>query len=84
MTLHCDAGSGLITQIHASQKHGGAMTTRPRHGERGLTLVELLVVLLILGLIAAFAVPRLMRYVGSARADAAAIQISRLDGILEL
>lgn len=60
------------------------MTTRPRHGERGLTLVELLVVLLILGLIAAFAVPRLMRYVGSARADAAAIQISRLDGILEL
>jgi len=60
------------------------MTSRPRRGERGMTLVELLVVLLILALIAAFAVPRLMRYVGSARSDAAAIQISRLDGILEL
>ena len=57
---------------------------RNRRSERGLTLVELLVVLLIIALIAAFAVPRVMRYVGSAKADSAKIQISRLDGILEL
>lgn len=60
------------------------MTSRSRHGERGLTLPELLVVLLILALVAAFAVPQLMRYVGGARADAAAIQINRLEGILDL
>jgi general secretion pathway protein G len=58
-------------------------TDRRRH-ERGLTLIELLVVLLILALIAAFAVPRVMQYVGGARSDAAAIQIERLGGILDL
>lgn len=57
---------------------------RKRRRERGLTLVELLVVLLILGLIAAFAVPQAIRYVGGARSDAAAIQIERLAGILDL
>jgi general secretion pathway protein G len=44
----------------------------------------LLVVLLILALIAAFAVPRVMNYLGGARSDAAAIQIERLGGILDL
>lgn len=55
-----------------------------RRRERGLTLVELLVVLLIIALIAAFAVPQVMKYVGGARADAANIQIERLGGILDL
>lgn len=57
---------------------------RARRRERGLTLIELLVVLLILALIAAFAVPRVMNYLGGARSDAAAIQIERLGGILDL
>jgi len=52
--------------------------------ERGMTLIELLVVLLILALIAAFAVPRVMKYLGGARGNAAAIQIERLGGILDL
>ena len=56
----------------------------PRRRERGLTLIELLVVLLILSLIAAFAVPRVLKYLGGARSDAAAIQIERLGGILDL
>ncbi len=56
----------------------------PRRRERGLTLIELLVVLLILSLIAAFAVPRVMKYLGGARSDSAAIQIERLGGILDL
>jgi general secretion pathway protein G len=55
-----------------------------RRRERGLTLIELLVVLLILSLIAAFAVPRVMKYLGGARNDAAAIQVERLGGILDL
>ncbi len=56
----------------------------PRRRERGLTLIELLVVLLILSLIAAFAVPRVMKYLGGAKSDAAAIQVERLGGILDL
>ncbi len=55
-----------------------------RRREHGLTLIELLVVLLILSLIAAFAVPRVMKYLGGARSDAAAIQVERLGGILDL
>jgi general secretion pathway protein G len=55
-----------------------------RRRERGMTLIELLVVLLILALIAAFAVPRVMKYLGGARSDAATIQIERLGGILDL
>jgi general secretion pathway protein G len=57
---------------------------RQRAAERGLTLIELLVVLVILGLIAAFAVPQVMNYLGGAKTDAAAIQIKRLEGILDL
>jgi general secretion pathway protein G len=55
-----------------------------RRRERGLTLVEMLVVLLIIGLIASFAVPQVMNYVGGARHDAAAVQVKRLGGILDL
>ena len=60
------------------------LTFAPRRRERGMTLIELLVVLLILALIAAFAVPRVMKYLGGARTNAATIQIERLGGILDL
>ena len=59
-------------------------STTPRKGERGMTLVELLVVLLILSLIAAFAVPQAIKYLGGARADAAGVQVNRLTSILDL
>ena len=39
---------------------------RPRRRAGGFTMIELLVVLVILGLIAAFAVPQVMKYLGGA------------------
>ncbi len=53
-------------------------------GSRGFTLVELLVVLVILGLIAAIATPQVIKYLGRANTDAARIQIERLGGVLDL
>jgi len=53
-------------------------------GSGGFTLLELLVVLIILGLIAAFATPQVMRYLGGARSDAARIHIQTLVSALDL
>ncbi len=47
-------------------------------------MVELLVVLAIIGLIATFAVPQVLRYLGSSRTDAARIQISSIESAFEL
>lgn len=55
-----------------------------RNRQRGFTLVELLVVLVILGLIMAFAAPQVIKYLGGAKSDSASIQIQRLSGILDL
>lgn len=57
---------------------------RAAERERGLTLVELLVVLVVLGLIAAIAVPQVMNFLGGARTDTARLQIDRLAGILDI
>lgn len=46
--------------------------------ERGFTLMEMLVVLVIIGLIAAVAIPQVMRLLGSAKHKAAKIQLETL------
>jgi len=55
-----------------------------RLGSAGFTLVELLVVLAILGLIAAIAVPQTLSYLGRAKTKTASIQIENLGAALDL
>jgi general secretion pathway protein G len=58
------------------------LTAAPR--SNGFTLVELLVVLVILGLLAGLVGPRVLRYMGTAKTDAAELQIEELGAGLDL
>ena len=55
-----------------------------RRAVAGFTLLELLVVLAILGLIAAFATPRALKWMSGARSDSARIQIENLSQTIDL
>ena len=55
---------------------------RPTQG--GFTLVELLVVLVILGLLASVATPRVIKFIGGAKTDTARVQLEQLSGALDL
>ena len=55
----------------------------PRHDD-GFTLLELLVVLAILGLLAAVVAPRVISYLGSSRTKTASIQVKNIAASLEL
>lgn len=57
---------------------------KTRRHQAGFTLVELLVVLVILGLLAGLAGPRIIGYVGGSRQDSAALQISYFKTALDL
>jgi general secretion pathway protein G len=55
-----------------------------RHGERGFTLVEILVVITIIGLIMALVGPRVLNYLAESKVKAAKIQIESLSSALDL
>jgi general secretion pathway protein G len=55
-----------------------------RHGERGFTLVEILVVITIIGLFMALVGPRVLNYLAESKVKAAKIQIESLSSALDL
>jgi len=75
--LQHDWAYNIAAETHAS---------RPalRHGERGFTLVEILVVITIIGLIMGLVGPRVLNYLGESKSKAARIQIESLASALDL
>ncbi|WP_417482701.1 type II secretion system major pseudopilin GspG [Maricaulis sp.] len=57
---------------------------RPKASERGITLFELLVVLVILALLATIVAPRVIGYLGRSKTDVAQAQMSSIATSLEL
>src|SRR6202163_1730317 len=55
-----------------------------RRGERGFTLVEILVVITIIGLIMGLVGPRVLNYLGESKVKAAKIQIESFASALDL
>lgn len=52
--------------------------------QQGFTLIELLVVLVILGLLASLAGPKVMNYLGGAKSDSAHLQVEEFSASLDL
>ena len=71
--------STAATSIRRNRRRRSA-----HHGERGFTLVEILVVITIIGLIMGLVGPRVLNYLGESKAKAAKIQIESFASALDL
>jgi general secretion pathway protein G len=70
---------------HSQTQIGSARRRRSRmHGQRGFTLVEMLVVITIIGLIMSLVGPRVLNYLGESKVKAAKIQIQSFASALDL
>lgn len=65
-------------------KHALDRKRRERSGDAGLSLLELMVVLVIIGMIATIAVPQLIGYLDRAKVDTAKVQIRSLNSVVDL
>jgi general secretion pathway protein G len=72
--------------VNKAKPHRGQISnlSPSASNSRAFTLIELLAVIAILGLIAAFAVPQVLKWVSGARSDSARIQIDALGGSIDL
>ena len=75
--------------MHASTTHATSIgrrapSSRGWQDQRGFTLLELLVVLGILALLATFAAPQVLRYLGRAKSETAKLQINAISSAVEL
>jgi general secretion pathway protein G len=69
---------------HAARMKLARRRRSARHGERGFTLVEILVVITIIGLIMGLVGPRVLNYLTESKAKAAKIQIESFSSALDL
>ena len=70
---------------HSETQIGSARRRRSRvRGQRGFTLVEMLVVITIIGLIMSLVGPRVLNYLGESKVKAAKIQIQSFSSALDL
>jgi general secretion pathway protein G len=58
--------------------------TERRNSEQGFTLIELIVVLVILGLLAAVVVPNITKHLSKSKEQIARIQVTELEGALHM